>query len=94
MKFYEEPRICIVCQRLRQPTVEHHLIPGRPGRKLSTKYNLVAPICPECHEFIHGNDIKGIKTLKDLRKFGQQKAMAEQGWTEDEFRQVFGKSYL
>lgn len=93
MKFYDEPRICILCKKEGQMAM-HHLIPGKPGRQLSERYNLVVPICPTCHEFIHSSSVKGIKTLRDLRKFGQKKAMAEQGWTEDEFRQVFGKSYL
>lgn len=29
-----------------------------------------------------------------LRRYGQQKAMEEQEWTEDDFRRIFGKSYL
>lgn len=47
-----------------------------------------------CHlygkEAVHNN----IKTMLKLRRYAQIKAMAEQGWTEDEFRRQFGKSYL
>ena len=27
-------------------------------------------------------------------RYGQAKAMSEQGWDEDEFREIFGKNYL
>ena len=29
-----------------------------------------------------------------LHRYGQKKAMREQGWTADEFCQIFGKNYL
>jgi hypothetical protein len=32
--------------------------------------------------------------MQRLHEYGQKKAMEEQGWTEDEFRQHFGKNYL
>nr|DAO22515.1 MAG TPA: ROS/MUCR transcriptional regulator protein [Caudoviricetes sp.] len=32
--------------------------------------------------------------MRMLRRHGQLKAMREQGWTEDDFRREFGKSYL
>lgn len=32
--------------------------------------------------------------MRLLRRYGQLKAMQEQGWTEDDFRREFGKSYL
>jgi hypothetical protein len=32
--------------------------------------------------------------MRLLRRYGQLKAMREQGWTEDDFRREFGKSYL
>lgn len=32
--------------------------------------------------------------MQKLHEYGQKKAMEEQGWTVDEFRQVFGKNYL
>ncbi len=72
----------------------HHLIPGKPGRQLSEQYGLVVALCPRCHEFIHSGMPEGVKALKRLRRYGQLKAMQEQGWTEDQFRQRFGKSYL
>jgi hypothetical protein len=32
--------------------------------------------------------------MRRLRRYGQLKAMHEQGWTEEDFRREFGKSYL
>nr|DAL69082.1 MAG TPA: hypothetical protein [Caudoviricetes sp.] len=32
--------------------------------------------------------------MRQLQRYGQLKAMREQGWTEDDFRREFGKSYL
>ena len=34
------------------------------------------------------------ETMLKLHRFGQVKAMQEQGWTEEDFRREFGKSYL
>jgi hypothetical protein len=32
--------------------------------------------------------------MRRLRRYGQLKAMQEHGWTEEDFRREFGKSYL
>ena len=29
-----------------------------------------------------------------LHRYGQEKAMREQGWSADEFRKIFGRNYL
>lgn len=93
MKFYDEPERCFRCG-VEGMMAHHHLITGKPGRQLSEKYGLVVALCPKCHEFIHSGRPEGVKALKRLRRYGQLKAMEEQGWTEDKFRSVFGKSYL
>lgn len=93
MKFYEIPERCFRCG-VEGQMAHHHLIPGNPGRKLSEKYGLVVPLCPKCHEFIHSGKPTSAKTLQQLRRYGQIKCMSEQGWTEDQFREVFKKNYL
>jgi hypothetical protein len=32
--------------------------------------------------------------MQYLHEYGQRKAMQEQGWTVDEFREIFGRSYI
>ena len=91
MKFYEIPERCFLCGTMGQ-MAHHHLIPGVPGRKLSEVYGLVVPLCPRCHERIHGK--YGANELKMLRQYGQRLCMHDMQWTVDEFRQVFGKNYL
>lgn len=73
----------------------HHIFPGTANRKKSEKYGLVVYLCHNrCHIFgrraVHNN----ATTMKQLQRYGQLKAMQEQGWTEEDFRREFGKSYL
>lgn len=91
MKYNDIPEFCFLCGA-RGEMAHHHLIPGTPGRKLSDVYGLIVPLCPRCHERIHGK--YGSGELKVLRQYGQRLCMHEMGWTVDEFRQVFGKNYL
>ena len=64
-------------------------------RSKSEKYGLVVYLCHDrCHcgggYAVH----KNAKTMLQLKRYGQLKAMKEQQWTEDDFRREFGKSYL
>mgnify|MGYP004701668603 FL=1 len=72
----------------------HHIFPGA-YRKKSEKYGLVVYLCHNrCHIFaktaVHQNEGQ----MRRLKRYGQLRAMREQGWTEDDFRREFGKSYL
>nr|DAW04562.1 MAG TPA: Theoretical tuberculin protein [Bacteriophage sp.] len=74
-------------------TIRH--IFGGAYRNKSEKYGLVVYLCGErCHRngglAVHRNG----NQMRLLRRYGQLKAMQEQGWTEDDFRREFGKSYL
>lgn len=89
-------RECWICGRNgRGDRLERHHIFGGANRKLSEKYKLVVWLCGDrCHRTgkyaVHQNaDI-----MHELHKFGQLKAMEENGWTKDEFREIFGRSYL
>lgn len=76
------------------PLDRHHLL-GGAYRKKSEKYGLVVYLCHDkCHCFGGYAVHKNAKTMQQLRRYGQLKAMKEQGWTEDDFRREFGKSYL
>ena len=72
----------------------HHIFPGA-CRKKSEKYGLVVYLRHNrCHIFaktaVHQNEGQ----MRRLKRYGQLRAMQEQGWTEDDFRREFGKSYL
>lgn len=80
--------ICGSCSNL-----ECHHVFQASNRKNSTKYKLTVTLCRECHtgpQGVHFN-----KALMDqLHKLAQCKAMEFYGWSEDEFREIFGKNYL
>lgn len=89
-------RKCFLCGRngAEDPLECHHIF-GAAYRKKSEKYGLVVDLCHHrCHEFgrkaVHQNG----SVMRQLRRYGQLKAMKEQGWTEADFIREFGKSYL
>ena len=88
-------RRCFICQRNRHAGgLERHHIFGGANRKLSEKYGLVVYLCHYCHNEppygVHHNK----KTAEMLHRYGQKKAMKEQGWQLETFIEVFGKNYL
>lgn len=92
-----DERRCFLCGRngASDPLDLHHIFPGA-YRKKSEKYGLVVYLCHNrCHIFaaktaVHQNEGQ----MRWLKRYGQLRAMREQGWTEDDFRREFGKSYL
>lgn len=91
-----EVKECWLCGRNGNgDRLERHHIFGAANRKKSEKYGLVVYLCGNrCHR--NGKDAvhRNKETMRILHEYGQRKAMQEQGWTVDEFRQVFGKSYI
>ncbi len=85
-------RSCYFCGSTRW--IERHHVFGGANRKLSEKYGLVVDLCHYCHneppEGIHFNRDRMLR----LRKEFQIKAMKENGWSEKEFIDKFGRSYL
>ena len=89
-------RQCFLCgaNGSGDPLDRHHIF-GSAYRKKSEKYGLVVDLCHHrCHIFGGCSVQKNAKTMLQLKRYGQLKAMREQGWTEDDFRREFGKSYL
>lgn len=89
-------RRCWKCGRngTADPLDRHHIF-GGANRKKSEKYHLVVDLCHNrCHIFgeeaVHNNK----DTMQELHEYGQRKAMAENNWTIDDFRRVFGKNYI
>lgn len=70
---------------------EHHVY-GGPNRKLSEEYGLKVYLCHStCH--LYGAH-KSAELSRQLKAEVQQIAMEHYGWTVDDFRRIFGKSYL
>lgn len=75
--------------------LELHHIFGGSRRKLSEKYGLVVYLCGErCHRTgklsVHQNSM----TMDYVHKYGQRLAQKENGWTVEQFREIFGANYL
>ena len=74
---------CALCGR---PYEQLHHVYGGINRKKSTEYGMVVPLCRKCHEYVHAENYKGLKE-KYQREF-------EETHTREQFREIFGKSYL
>lgn len=91
-----EYKECFLCGRNGHgDRLERHHIFGAANRPKSEKYGLVVWLCGErCHRLgkyaVHQN----AQVMAYLHRYGQIKAMREQGWTVEQFVAEFGKNYL
>ena len=73
--------------------VERHHIFGASNRKHSEKYGYVIPLSPELHpNGVHAND--NARQLDEILKKMAQAHFESHHGTRDDFRKIFGKSYL
>ena len=74
--------------------LEKHHVYGGQRRSISEKYGAVVWLCHNCHN----EPPDGVHFNKDfdneLKQIGQKAAMQTYGWSIDDFRREFGKSYL
>jgi len=83
---------CFICHA-NGPMIECHHIYGAANRRLSEDYGLKVYLCYRCHRSKYG--VHQNRDLMDkLHRIGQIAYMEHYDQTEDEFRQIFGKSYL
>lgn len=89
-------RKCFLCGRSETSCnrLEVHHLFGGANRKLSDKYGLTVTLCHACHNEPPDGAHFNKEVMQYLHECGQRKAMQEQGWTRDEFREIFGKNYL
>lgn len=92
--FYADGQFYDVHQRRREGLHRHEIFFGTANRKLSIKYGLYVYLKPEDHNFgsrgvhqVHAFD-------EQLKRYGQEIAMTHYGWTVDDFRDIFGRSYI
>lgn len=68
---------------------------GGANRPKSEKYGLVVYLCGErCHRNGPYSAHQNKQVADYLHRYGQEKCMAEQGWSEERFQKIFGKNYL
>lgn len=86
----EDMNYCYLCEG--RATEEHHVF-GGSNRKWSEKYGLKVYLCHWCHNEppygVHHNS----ENMERLHKTGQ-KIFELQVGSREEFRKIFGKSYL
>lgn len=82
-------RKCYLCGSCRN-IEKHHVFSG-PYRKASEKHRMTVDLCATCHRGPRGvhQDAEANKRLK--REF---QGIFEQAHTRQEFREIFGKSYI
>ena len=84
---------CYLCGRTDRK-LDRHEVYGAANRQKSKSYGLWVMLCHEdCHQGPHGVHSDGAKATK-LREESQAKAMSYYGWTTQDFRARFFKSYL
>ena len=83
---------CFLCGRA--DCLEKHHIFGASNRKNSEKYGLTVYLCHWCHneppDGVHFNRANMDKLQKEVQLI----AMKHYNWTEEDFRRIFGRSYL
>ena len=91
----EDREHCFVCGRNAHAEYfgldEHHVFFG-PNRKHSEKYGLKVYLCHErCHLYgVH----KDADLNRRVQKVVQKRAMQYYKWSVDDFRAIFGRSYI
>lgn len=87
---------CWLCGRngAVDPLDKHHIF-GAAYRAKSEKLGLVVYLCHDrCHENGSKAAHRSAETMRELHEYGQRLAMERFGWSEDDFRREFAKSYL
>lgn len=79
---------CFVCGKA-YDLERHHAISGWANRRLADKYGLTVWLCHDCHRSLHD---KG-KYDRELKEYAQTVFERVHG-NRDDFRRIFGRSYL
>lgn len=80
---------CYMC--CKTGILQRHEIYGNAYRDKSKAFGLWVWLCPECHHTVH---FKHAEQKMWLREQGQITAQKRYGWSDNEFREKFGKGYL
>lgn len=81
---------CFICHSERNLEM-HHCIGGTANRKLSDKYGLTVPLCPDCHrgsEGVHHNRELDLKLIQQCQQAFEEK------YSHKMWMQLIRKNYL
>jgi hypothetical protein len=80
---------CFICHSERNLEV-HHCFFGSANRKLSDKYGMTVPLCPDCHR-----GTNGVHNNYQLNLYIKRYAQLEfeKHFSYEKFMEVFGKNY-
>ena len=87
---------CFLCGRNGNgDRLERHHIFGAANRDKSEQLGLVVWLCGErCHRLGRLSVHQNAEVMDYVHRYGQMKAMKEQNWTKEQFREVFHANYL
>lgn len=83
---------CFMCGATRG--LEWHHIFGAALKKKSEKYKLMARLCHYCHNEPPNGVHQNQEIRHKLQALAQKKAMEHYGWSIEDFRKEFYKSYI
>ena len=87
--------VCWKCGRngCSDPLDKHHIW-GGALRSKSERYGAMVYLCHErCHENGEEAVHRNVESARELKAWAQEKLMAQQDWTEDDFIREFGRNY-
>lgn len=87
---FGEQSECYLCGNM-EDLVRHEVFHGTANRAISKKYGCWVLLCARCHHDLHN---RRPEVDWKLHRVGQIKAMEYYGWSIDDFRERFGKSWL
>ncbi len=88
----QKEKECYICKTT--IWLEEHHIFGGANRKLSEKYGLKIYLCHKHHNEPPDGVHYDPELMDDIRKIGQKKFMEYYNKSIEEFRAIFGKSYI
>lgn len=88
----QSEKVCYITGRTDQ-LEEHHIFGGRPNRKNSEKYGLKVWLTRDYHTEYPNGVHKNKERMQQLHEIGQR-AFEERWGSREDFRRIFGKSYL
>lgn len=93
---YEDGKYCFFCKKngAVDPLDKHHVF-GAATRKKAESDGLWVYLCHDsCHENGKMAVHKNARVDKALKAWAQRRAMKVKGWSEEEFRSRYWKSYI